>query len=62
LGAHWGVPDPAAAGGTEAELRAAFAEAYRVLEDRILLFTTGALKSMDKGTLQKRLDEIGKSA
>ncbi len=61
LGAHWGVPDPAAARGTEAEIRFAFSEAYRMLEGRILKFTTVPLKSMDKGALRKRLDEIGKS-
>lgn len=62
LVAHWGVPDPAAARGTEAELRIAFSKAYRLLEGRISRFTTVALKSKDKETLQKRLDEIGKSA
>ena len=60
MGAHWGVPDPAAARGTEGEIRAAFSEAYRVIEGRISMFTTVALKSMDKGALRKRLDEIGK--
>ena len=60
MGAHWGVPDPAAARGTEGEIRAAFSEAYRVIEDRISMFTTVALKSMDQGALRKRLDEIGK--
>jgi arsenate reductase (thioredoxin) len=36
--AHWGMPDPAAAAGTETERRQAFAETYRILEDRILTF------------------------
>src|SRR6187551_3621723 len=33
--AHWGVPDPAAATGSEAEVRLAFRDAYRMLERRI---------------------------
>ncbi len=58
--AHWGVPDPAAATGTEAEIRFAFSEAYRIHNSRILIFTSLPLKSIEKLALQKRLDEIGK--
>lgn len=36
--AHWGVPDPASAEGTDAEKHLAFAEAYRMLNNRISLF------------------------
>lgn len=57
--AHWGVPDPAAATGTEAEIRVAFADAYRMLESRISIFTNLPLKSIDTLTLQSRLDQIG---
>lgn len=57
--AHWGVPDPAAATGTEAEKRLAFAEAYRMLERRISLFTSLPLDSLDRMTVKRRLDEIG---
>ena len=58
--AHWGVPDPAAAEGTEAERHLAFAEAYRMLNNRISVFTSLPLRSLDRLTLQKRLDEIGR--
>ncbi len=57
--AHWGVPDPAAAEGTEAVKRAAFADACRMLTNRISIFTSLPLTSLDGLALQKRLDEIG---
>ncbi|MEP9390294.1 arsenate reductase ArsC [Mesorhizobium sp. KR9-304] len=58
--AHWGVPDPAAAQGTEAEKHLAFADAYRMLNNRISIFTALPLKSLDRLTLQGRLREIGR--
>lgn len=60
--AHWGVPDPAAAGGTEAEKRLAFSEAYRMLNARISIFTSLPLQSIDRLALQKRLDAIGRTS
>ena len=59
--AHWGVPDPAAATGTEAEKRLAFSDAYRMLDARISIFTSLPLESIDRLALKKRLDEIGKT-
>lgn len=59
--AHWGVPDPAAAEGTEAEKHLAFAEAYRMLDSRISIFTSLPLSSIDRLSLQKRLDDIGRT-
>jgi protein-tyrosine-phosphatase len=59
--AHWGVPDPAAAEGTDAEKHLAFAEAYRMLNSRISIFTSLPLASIDKLALQGRLDEIGRN-
>ncbi len=58
--AHWGVPDPAAVEGTEAEKRLAFADAYRMLNNRISIFVSLPLKSLDRLTLQGRLSEIGR--
>jgi len=58
--AHWGIPDPAAAAGNEAERRLAFAEAYRMLNTRISIFVSLPLRSLDQLTLQKRLDAIGR--
>lgn len=57
--AHWGLPDPAGAVGTEAEKRAAFAETHRMLHDRISTFTSLRLEALDRLSLQKRLDDIG---
>ena len=59
--AHWGLPDPAAVEGTEAERHLAFADAYRMLLNRISIFTSLPMKSLDRLSLQKRLDEIGRS-
>jgi len=59
--AHWGIPDPAAATGTEAEVRFAFADALRMLSNRINIFVSLPLRSLDQLTLQKQLDAIGKT-
>jgi arsenate reductase (thioredoxin) len=59
--AHWGVPDPAAAAGTEAEIRFAFADTLRMLTNRINIFVSLPLEKLDRLSLQKRIDEIGKS-
>jgi protein-tyrosine-phosphatase len=61
MSAHWGVPDPAAATGTEAEVRLAFSEAYRMLERRISIFVSLPLASIDRLSLKKKLDEIGRN-
>lgn len=60
MSAHWGVPDPAAVEGNEAEKRLAFAETHRMLENRISIFTSLPLASIDKLSLQKKLDDIGR--
>ncbi|MDM8012159.1 MAG: arsenate reductase ArsC [Parasphingorhabdus sp.] len=57
--AHWGIPDPAAVTGSEAEKRAAFTEAYRMMLNRISLFLALPLESIDKMSLQSRLRDIG---
>tara|TARA_S200002703_G_scaffold42976_1_gene37401 strand:- start:293 stop:805 length:513 start_codon:yes stop_codon:yes gene_type:complete len=59
--AHWGVPDPAAVTGTEAEKRLAFADAYRMLRNRISIFTSLPFQSLDRLSLQHKLDEIGQT-
>ena len=58
--AHWGLPDPAAAEGSEAEQRLAFADAYRQLNNRISIFTSLPIASLDRLSLQKRLEDIGR--
>jgi arsenate reductase len=59
MSAHWGVPDPAAAEGTDAEKRLAFADTYRMLTQRISIFVNLPIAGLDQLTLQRRLDEIG---
>jgi arsenate reductase len=58
--AHWGIPDPAAADGSPAEVALAFKDAYRMLMRRIELFTALPLASLDTLTLQSRLKDIGR--
>jgi arsenate reductase len=58
--AHWGVPDPAAAKGTPAEVALAFKDSYRMLHQRIGIFTALPLRSLDQLTLQNKLKEIGR--
>ncbi|GEC35850.1 arsenate reductase ArsC [Sinorhizobium fredii] len=58
--AHWGVPDPAAAEGTEAEKHFAFDDTYRMLNNRISIFISLPMTSLDKLALQRRLNEIGR--
>jgi len=60
--AHWGIPDPADAKGSQAEIAMAFKDAYRMLQQRIAIFAALPLKSLDALTLQKRLKEIGRMA
>jgi protein-tyrosine-phosphatase len=58
--AHWGLPDPVAVEGNEAERRLAFAETLRMLTNRISTFVSLPLRSLDRLSLQKRLEEIGR--
>jgi len=58
--AHWGMPDPAAAQGNETERRLAFADTMRMLHNRIGVFVSLPLASLDKLSLQNRLQAIGK--
>jgi arsenate reductase len=59
--AHWGVPDPAAVTGNEAEIRLAFADAFRMLGNRISVFVNLPIRSLDRLTLKRRLNELGKA-
>ena len=57
--AHWGVPDPAEARGSEAAIALAFKDAYRMLFQRIGIFTALPIRGLDKLSLQNKLHEIG---
>jgi arsenate reductase (thioredoxin) len=57
--AHWGVPDPAEAKGSPAEIALAFKDAYRMLHQRIGVFSALPIRSLDQLSLQSKLKEIG---
>jgi arsenate reductase len=57
--AHWGVPDPAAVEGTEADKNRAFRYAFQALETRIKLFTSLRLEALDRLAIKRKVDEIG---
>lgn len=59
--AHWGVPDPAAAEGTEAERSLAFAKAWQMLSNRIQPLLSLPLDKIDRLALERQLEEIGRT-
>jgi arsenate reductase len=60
--AHWGTPDPVKAEGTDAEKALAFQHAYGALRNRITIFAALPFGSLDKVSLQARVDDIGRQA
>lgn len=58
--AHWGIPDPAEAEGSEAEIALAFKDAYRMLHQRIGIFVALPMRSLDRLSLQSKLKDIGR--
>lgn len=62
MNAHWGLPDPAAVVGSDAEIRAAFLDTYRALTRRIGILVNLPLVSLDRLSLQRRLQAIGQDA
>ena len=61
ISAHWGLPDPAAATGPDAMIAAQFADCYRMLSNRISIFTSLPFATMSRMSLKNRLDQIGNS-
>ena len=59
--AHWGVPDPAAAEGSETDRYLAFVQTWRLLAHRIELFLSLPIDRIDRLTLSSRLGEIGQA-
>lgn len=60
ISAHWGLPDPVKAEGTEAEKRLAFQQAYAALKNRITAFAALPFDSLDRASLQYRLDDLAR--
>ena len=58
--AHWGIPDPAAVKGTPEQLEKAFREAFFLLDRRISLFLSLPLSTLDRFSLKKEIDNIGR--
>jgi len=61
VSAHWGLPDPAAAQGGEAERRLALTETCRTLQRRIAAFASLPIASLDRPSLQRHVDDIGRT-
>ena len=59
--AHWGVEDPAAVEGPDTQKWLAFRRTFKELENRIKIFTSLPIRSLDRIKLQERLDAIGRS-
>ena len=59
--AHWGIHDPAAVEGTEAERVQAFRDAYRQLENRIKLFVALPVETLDRMAIKRELEQIGRT-
>ncbi len=62
LSAHWGIPDPVRATGTEAEQALAFATAFDAMRRRIAAFVALPVDDLDRIALQKSIDDIGREA
>ena len=60
ISAHWGVPDPVRAMGSEAERTLAFQTAYTMLRNRILAFAALPFETLDRSTLQHKIDDLAK--
>lgn len=60
ISAHWGLPDPVKAEGTEAERRLAFQQTYAMMRHRILAFSALPIETLDRVSLQNKVDDIGR--
>lgn len=58
--AHWGIDDPAAATGSDEDTRKAFVKAFTQLGRRISLFISLPMEKLDKLSLKRQLDDIGR--
>jgi hypothetical protein len=60
--AHWGVPDPAAVQGSEAERQHALLDTYLALENRIKIFVALPIDKLDRMAIKRKVDEMGRVA
>lgn len=61
LRSHWGVPDPAAVEGSDTHVSLAFADACRMLGNRIRLFASLPIDKLDELSLKREMDAIGRT-
>ena len=61
MSAHWGMPDPAAVEGTPGQIALAFADTYRMLNNRICAFANLKMSGLDRLSLQSKLADIAKT-
>ncbi len=61
VSAHWGMPDPAAVEGTPSQIALAFADTYRMLNNRISAFANLKMSGLDRLSLQKTLTDIAET-
>lgn len=59
--AHWGIPDPAGATGSDTDIALAFADAYRMLSNRVNLLINLPIDKLDRMSLKRRMDDIGQT-
>ena len=62
LSAHWGLADPIKAEGTEAQKHLALQQAYGLLRNRITAFVSLPFETLDRISLQHKVDDIGRMA
>jgi arsenate reductase (thioredoxin) len=58
--AHWGFPDPAAVEGTDEQKRASFAHSLRQIRNRVQLFLSLPIETLDRLALENKMRAIGK--
>lgn len=61
ISAHWGLPDPAAVEGTDAEISAAFADTYGKMKRRIQMFVNLPMETLDDRSLRRHVSHIGQA-
>ncbi|MEM6372152.1 MAG: ArsR family transcriptional regulator [Pseudomonadota bacterium] len=61
ISAHWGLPDPVRATGTDAEKRLAFQQTFGAMRNRILAFTALPMDTLSRASLQHEVDAIGRT-
>ena len=61
ISSHWGMPDPAAVDGSDTQVALAFADTYRMLNNRIGIFTSLPIEKLSRLSLKREMDEIGQA-